>query len=456
MVDTSPNTTGLNTAEHDGYPNEGFENDTIDGDSHDDNSDSDAKERSSKRFEELSERGAGKGNGYSDKQSMSGSSAWRFIDSRQPSTEENCGVQTDRCIDWLVVLASFFIHFIVGGILYTFGVLYITLLNEFEETKSETSWVGSIQVAMTWGMGIVSVQGHFEKRKSLAMGVAVCGSGVGTFAMAPCIEFLIKTISWRYTCLVLAGLSLSGVGISILLFPSELKINEGSKTEPTLSCSNKTRKCFKNMFHISLLRRADVVVWLVCHLIIQVGLVVPHTYIPDIAVGMGIEVNNAAFLVSIVGITSTVSRVVMGVIADFRCVNRRYMLGTNVMIAGVMVAILPFMKEYGVIATVCTFYGLSFGIIISLTAVVLRDLVGIEELGPSFGLTMLAKGLGSLLLSAGGSLYDLFGSYDVTFYITGSLLFVAGGILLLLPWIRELQGRCCYHGSANITTETGP
>ncbi|XP_013390728.1 monocarboxylate transporter 13-like [Lingula anatina] len=513
MVDSSPNTPALKTAEQDWYTNDGFENDTVGGHSHDDNSDGDENEISSKHIEELSERGAGEENGYSGKQSKLTleSPSWSFPDSKRASIERSPRVQTDRCIDWLVVLASFFIHFIVGGILNSFGVFYITLLNEFEESKSATSWVGSIQVAVTWGPiasalsdkighravgvigsvlaatgfgvsslasnlpfliltygvmsglglalmwfpGIVSVQDHFNKRKSLAMGVAVCGSGVGIFAMAPCIEILIKTISWRYALLVLAGASLSGVGFSILLFPPELKFNEGIEKEPTLSFTDKTRKCSKNMFHISLLRRADVVVWLLCHLIIQIGFVVLRTYIPDIAVGMGIEVNNAAFLVSIVGITSTVSRVVMGVIADFRCANRRYMLGTSVMIAGVMVAILPFMKEYGVIATVCTFYGLSFGTIISLTAVVLRDLVGIEKLGPAFGLTMLAKGLGSLLLSAGGSLYDLFGSYDVTFYITGSLLFVAGGILLLLPWIRELQGRCCYHGSANITTETG-
>ncbi|XP_013401046.1 monocarboxylate transporter 14 [Lingula anatina] len=425
--------------------------------------------------------------------------------------EQISGVQTDRCIDWLVVLASFFIHFIFGGIMYSFGVFYISLLTEFKESKSATSWVGSIQIAVNWGIGpiasalsdkighravgvigsilaatgfgvsslapnmwflyltygvltglgfglmyfpsIVSVQGHFEKRKSLAMGVAVCGSGVGTFSMAPFTGFLIKNISWRYTLLVLAGFSLTGIGLSMLYFPLKLKVIKGNETKQSVSRCDKTKMFFKNLFHTPLLRRADFVMWLVCILIVQIGIVVPYTYIPDIAVAMGIEVNNAAFLVSIVGIANTVARVVMGLFADVSdatCI-RRCMFGTSVMIAGVMVSILPFMKEYGVIATVCTFYGLSFGIFVSMVPVVLRDLVGIEKLGASYGLTMLAVGLGSLLLSAGGSLYDLFGSYDVTFYIAGSLLFVAGGTLLLLPWIRDLQGRCCYDGSANIT-----
>ncbi|XP_013400924.1 monocarboxylate transporter 9-like [Lingula anatina] len=358
--------------------------------------------------------------------------------------EQSSRVQTDRCIDWLVVLASFFIHFIVDGIIFSFGVFYITLLNEFEESKSATSWVGSIQIAVNW-------IDHFEKRKSLAMGIAVCGSGVGTFSMAALTEFLIESISWRYTLLVLAGLSLSGIGLSMLFVPPKLESNEDNEIEQLLPGFDKTSMFFKNLLYFPLLRRADFVVWLVCNLIFQIGLVVPYTFIPDVARAMGAKVNDAAFLVSIVGIANTVARVVMGVFADFRCANRRYMLGTSVMIAGVMVSILPFMKEYGVIATVCTFYGLTLGIFVSMAPVVLRDLVGIEKLGPSLGLTMVANGLGSLLLTAGGSLYDLTGSYNVTFYITGSLLFVAGGALLLLPWIRDLQRRCCNHGSANIT-----
>ncbi|XP_013400915.1 monocarboxylate transporter 13-like [Lingula anatina] len=442
MADTSPNTTVLEISTQGGYTNGGFKNDTIDDDTSGDNP---AGDEDKPRRLGLA----------------SGSPVASSTDRRQPSMEESSELQTDRCIDWLVVLASFLIHFIVDGIIYTFGVFYIALLNEFEESKSATSWVGSIQIAMSWiigpiasalsdrighravaitgsifaavgfgvsslapnlsvlyltygvmtGLGfglmyfpsIVSVQDHFEKRKSLAMGIAMCGSGVGTFSMAPFTEFLIDTISWRYTLFVLAGLSLSGIGLSMLFVPPALKSNEENETKQNSKCCEKTTRFFKNLIHISLLRKADVVAWLVCMLIFQVGLVVPHTYIPDIAVAMGVEANNAAFLVSIVGIANTVARVIMGVFADFRCANRRNMLGISVMVGAVMVSILPFMMGYGVIATVCTFYGLTVGTFISLCPVVLRDLVGIEKLGPTFGLTMLAIGLGSLLLSAGVS-----------------------------------------------------
>ena len=38
---------------------------------------------------------------------------------------------------------------------------------------------------------IVSVTCYFEKRRSFATGIAVCGSGFGTMALAPVIKLLV-------------------------------------------------------------------------------------------------------------------------------------------------------------------------------------------------------------------------------------------------------------------------
>ena len=39
---------------------------------------------------------------------------------------------------------------------------------------------------------IVSVGYYFEKKRAFATGLAVCGSGVGTFILPPLIEFLLQ------------------------------------------------------------------------------------------------------------------------------------------------------------------------------------------------------------------------------------------------------------------------
>lgn len=53
---------------------------------------------------------------------------------------------------------------------------------------------------------IVSVTCYFDKYRSLATGIAVCGSGLGTFIFAPLVDHLVKEYGWRITVAVISGL----------------------------------------------------------------------------------------------------------------------------------------------------------------------------------------------------------------------------------------------------------
>lgn len=53
---------------------------------------------------------------------------------------------------------------------------------------------------------IVSVTMYFEKLRSLATGIAVCGSGFGTVVFAPLTNYLIVNYQWQGSLLVIAGI----------------------------------------------------------------------------------------------------------------------------------------------------------------------------------------------------------------------------------------------------------
>ncbi|XP_013193261.1 monocarboxylate transporter 14 [Amyelois transitella] len=164
---------------------------------------------------------------------------------------------------WVVVLASFIISMIADGISFSFGLLYIEFLEEFEASKSTTAWIGSLFIAVpllsgpvmsalvdrygcrsmtilggiistlgfvlasisttlemmmiTFGViaglglglvyvtAVVSIAYWFEKKRNLAVGLGACGTGVGTFVYAPMTQYFIEEYGWRGTILLLSG-----------------------------------------------------------------------------------------------------------------------------------------------------------------------------------------------------------------------------------------------------------
>lgn len=50
---------------------------------------------------------------------------------------------------------------------------------------------------------------YFDKRRSFATGLSVCGSGIGTFIFAPLTQFLIDEYGWRGTTLIMSGIFLN-------------------------------------------------------------------------------------------------------------------------------------------------------------------------------------------------------------------------------------------------------
>ncbi|XP_012158740.1 monocarboxylate transporter 12 [Ceratitis capitata] len=180
---------------------------------------------------------------------------------------------------WMVVFGSFMIHIITDGMTYSFGLFYNEFLSYFNEGKGYTAWIVSIMVGVTYASGpisssfvnrygcravtiagsiiaaacivasifaqnvltliftigigtgfglgliylpaIVSVTTWFEAKRSLATGIAVCGSGFGTFVFAPLTENLIGSFGWRGAMLIIGGIVLNCIIFGALFRPLE-------------------------------------------------------------------------------------------------------------------------------------------------------------------------------------------------------------------------------------------
>lgn len=79
--------------------------------------------------------------------------------------------------------------------------------------------IGGVGMGMIFLPAIVSVGYYFTSKRAFATGIAVCGSGVGTFLFAPFCQYLLGVTSWQNTLLILAFMILSCAGFGGLMRP---------------------------------------------------------------------------------------------------------------------------------------------------------------------------------------------------------------------------------------------
>lgn len=68
---------------------------------------------------------------------------------------------------------------------------------------------------------IVCVTFYFKKLRSLATGIAVCGSGIGTLIFALSFEYLVTNYKWQKTLIFTSGFGLFCIICGMMFRPLE-------------------------------------------------------------------------------------------------------------------------------------------------------------------------------------------------------------------------------------------
>lgn len=93
---------------------------------------------------------------------------------------------------------------IAGSIVSATAFALSTLSTRIEVLMLTYGVLGGFGFGMVNIPCIVAVGFYFESKRALATGLAVSGSGLGTFIFAPLCKFLLQQFGWKSTILILA------------------------------------------------------------------------------------------------------------------------------------------------------------------------------------------------------------------------------------------------------------
>merc|ERR1712142_316843 len=132
-------------------------------------------------------------------------------------------------------------------------------------------------------------------------------------------------------------------------------------------------------------------------------------FLPDYTVQRGIEKNAAGFLLSIIGISNIIGRVLAGYFVDKACCNVLILNASALVIGSLMCFLLTITTNYAILATESCIFGLCMATWTSLRPIILVELLGLRNFTTSLGFLTPFQGIAFLV---GGPVAGLF--FDFT------------------------------------------
>ena len=129
---------------------------------------------------------------------------------------------------------------------------------------------------------IVSVSMYFEKKRAFATGVAVCGSGVGTFLMAPLVHELIDNYGWENAIIIMGGIVVLCAPLGTLYKPvpiNNMSVNSDVEVEEQISeRENTLDKATNCKSDTNLIYDGIFITFAVSNFLTSFGLNIPYLY----------------------------------------------------------------------------------------------------------------------------------------------------------------------------------
>ncbi len=305
------------------------------------------------------------------------------------------GALTDRFGPRIVVLS--------GGLLLGLGLALASRTTSLLEFQLIYGIVVGGAAGAVFAPTIATVTGWFEKHRSLAVSLVSAGMGVAPMTISPFASWLITTYDWRTAQFAIAILAW------LLLVPAALLVRrppamnapgaapDGAAGDPGMTVGQALRSPQFLVLALTFF----------CCCATHSG---PIFHTVSYAIACGIPALTAVTVYSVEGLAGLGGRLVFGLAGDR--FGAKHVLVIGLLVQALAAGSYFFTRQLGEFYAVAVVFGLAYGGVMPLYAVIAREYFPMRIMGTVFGAAAMVSSLGMALGPAlGGWIFDTTGSY---------------------------------------------
>jgi len=328
------------------------------------------------------------------------------------------GALSDRIGPRLVVLA--------GAALLGLGLVLAsgaTSLLQFQLTYG--LMVGFASGAFVAPM-IAAVTGWFEQNRSLAVSLVGAGMGVAPMTISPFARWLISTYDWRTAMMTI------GIGAWLLLIPTALLVRRapvatGTGGRPAAGAEPKISAA-------EAFRSPQFIVLALTFFSCCAAHSGPIFHMVSYAIGCGIAPLAAVSIYSLEGLSGLGGRLLLGLLADKY--GAKPVLIAGLVVQAFAIASYLMVSRLGEFYALAVVFGMAYGGVMPLYAVLARESFGQRVMGTVFGAMTMVSSIGMAFGPwAGGRIFDAFNSY--TWLYIGASTVAIGAVAVAATFPRR-------------------
>ncbi|WAR22073.1 MOT12-like protein [Mya arenaria] len=384
---------------------------------------------------------------------------------------------------WMVLLATFLGFALLGGSMYSVGIIHNALLERFQSSVALTAWVGALHTGIlslggllstavvdrfscrtaivcsgliytvgymatafvpcieaaifTCGIGgavgytavMVVVGFNFKRRRNLALGIALSGVGVGLCAFAPIMQFAKDFYGFTGLFICCAGMQLNLVTFGMLCFPSELEKHSHTLRQKQSQRSAQHSIAIKRKIvpYLKVMLNKGIVCLCLSMFFYCTGTYLLFLHLPKYITTKGFSENQAASLMSLSGILTVVGRLLTGAVANIPNFNEVIPYAGSMAIVSIATLVYPFVSQHylGHLMFIA-FMGIFLGCCYVVTTTMSLKFVGIDYISTAIGLQFMFGGVGAIIGPViAGIIVDSGGTYDQSMLVAGICIFIS-------------------------------